>query len=141
MRSVLVRLATALGAVAQICCGAEVAFAEGDAAAHVLFFTGTDIWRNGLFSHAGFLWAYRGLNEDGPVFKVLLNTGLYRYNSGGTQITGQQLMGATLPGWRWNRPGFELTVFAGLDATGCAERMPACAAASTSGTSRCRTEW
>src|SRR5947209_15343159 len=63
MRCVLVWLATALGAVAQLCCGAEVAFAQGDAAAHVLFFTGTDIWRNGLFSHAGFLWSYRGLNE------------------------------------------------------------------------------
>src|SRR5437764_14700992 len=116
MRCVLVSLATALLAVVRVC-GAEVAFAEGssEGAAHVLFFNGTAIWRNGLFSHAGFLWAYRGLNEDGPVFKVLLNTGLYRYSSGTTEITGQQLMGAALPGWRSNRPGFELTVFTGLD--------------------------
>jgi len=80
MRGVLVLLATALGAIGQVWCGAGVAFAEeaSEAAAHVLFFNGTDLWRNGLFSHAGFLWAYRGLNEDGPVFKLLLNTGFYR---------------------------------------------------------------
>src|SRR4051812_36995235 len=25
---------------------------------HVLFFSGADIWRNGLFSHTGLFWAY-----------------------------------------------------------------------------------
>jgi hypothetical protein len=115
MRCVLVWLATALGAVAQVCCGAESAFAQGDAAAHLLFFNGTDLWRNGLFSHAGVLWAYRGLHEDGPVFKVLLNTGFYRYDSGGTEVTGRELMAAILPGWHWHWPGLEVTVFAGLD--------------------------
>jgi len=115
MRCVLGWLATALGAVAQVCCGVGAAVAEGEAAAHVLFFNGTDIWRNGLFSHAGSLWAYRGLHEDGPVFKLLLNGGLYRYGSGGTEIAGRQLMGSAMPGWRWHRPGLEVTVFAGLD--------------------------
>src|SRR5256885_16891168 len=98
MRGVLVSLATALLAVARICCGAEVAFADGDAAAHILFFNGTEIWRNGLFSHAGFLWAYRVLNEDGPVFKLLLNVCLYRYSSGGTDLPGRPLMGDGLLG-------------------------------------------
>jgi hypothetical protein len=84
-------------------------------AEHVLFFSGADIWRNGLFSHSGLLWAYRGLNEDGPVLKLLLNGGLYRYLSGRRQITGFQAMGAVLPGWRWHWPGLEVTVFAGLD--------------------------
>ena len=115
MRCVLVSLAAALGTVAQVCCGAGAAVAEGEVAAHVLFFNGTDIWRNGVFSHAGFLWAYRGLHEDGPVFKLLLNGGLYRYSSGSTEITGRQLMGAAMPGWRWRGPGLEVTVFAGLD--------------------------
>ena len=68
-----------------------------------------------LDAHGGFLYAYQGLNQDGPVFKLLLNGGLYRYRSGATEITGRQLMGAALPGWRWNRPGLEVTVFAGLD--------------------------
>jgi hypothetical protein len=115
MRCVLVRLAAALLAVAGNCC-AEPALAEtSDKVAHALFFSGTDLWRNGLFSHAGFLWAFRGLNEDGPVFKLLLNTGIYRYNSGGVEIAGRELMGSVLPGWRWHRPGLEVTVFGGLD--------------------------
>ena len=84
-------------------------------AEHVLFFSGADIWRNGLFSHSGLFWAYRGLNADGPVLKLLLNAGLYRYHSGRKQITGFQTMGAALPGWRWHWPGLEVTVFAGLD--------------------------
>ncbi len=117
MRCLLVQFAAALLAVARVCCGAEIASAEGagEAAAHFLFFNGTDIWRNGLFSHAGVLWAYQGLNEDGPVLKLLLNGGLYRYNSGGIEVTGRQLMGDILPGWRWHRPGLDVTVFAGLD--------------------------
>ena len=84
-------------------------------AEHVLFFSGADIWRNGLFSHSGLFWAYRGLNADGPVLKLLLNAGLYRYHSGRKQITGFQTMGAALPGWRWHWPGLEVTLFAGLD--------------------------
>ncbi len=84
-------------------------------AEHALFFSGADIWRNGLFSHSGLFWAYRGLNADGPVLKLLLNSGLYRYHSGRRQITGFQTMGAALPGWRWHWPGLEVTAFAGLD--------------------------
>src|SRR3954447_19462268 len=42
---------------------------------HVLFFSGTDMWRNGAFSHTGMFWAYRGLDGDGPVLKLLLNSG------------------------------------------------------------------
>jgi len=84
-------------------------------AAHFLFFSGADIWRNGAFMHGGFLYAYQGLNQDGPVFKLLLNEGLYRFHSAGSEMMGRQLMAAALPGWRWNRPGLEVTVFAGLD--------------------------
>ena len=81
----------------------------------ILFFSGADIWRHGLFSHSGLLWAYRGLEGDGPVFKLLLNSGLYRYYSGRKEIVGFQAMGAALPGWRWHAPGWEVTAFAGLD--------------------------
>ncbi len=84
-------------------------------AQHILVFSGADIWRNGLFSHSGLLWAYRGLNADGPVLKLLLNGGLYRYRSGRREIVGFQTMGTALPGWRWHWPGLEVTVFAGLD--------------------------
>jgi cellulose biosynthesis protein BcsS len=89
---------------------------DTEAVAHLLFFSGTDVWRNGGFLHGGFLYAYQGLNQGGPVFKLLFNGGFYRFHAGGSEITGRQVMAAALPGWRWNRPGFELTVFAGLDA-------------------------
>lgn len=81
----------------------------------ILFFSGADIWRNGLFSHSGLLWAYRGLDGDGPVLKLLLNSGLYRYTLGRKEIVGFQAMGAALPGWRWHGPRLEVTVFTGLD--------------------------
>lgn len=99
-------------------CDVQRAFAEtGEApeAAHFLFFGGADLWRNGAFTHGGVLWAYQGLDRDGPVFKVLLNGGFYRFRSGATEITGRQVMAAALPGWRWHREGLEVTVFAGLD--------------------------
>ena len=82
---------------------------------HLLLFSGADVWRNGAFMHGGLLYAYQGLNQDGPVFKLLLNGGLYRFHSRASEIMGRQAMVAALPGWRWNGPGLELTVFAGLD--------------------------
>ena len=85
------------------------------AVAHLLFFSGGDIWHNGAFAHGGFLYAYQGLNQDGLVFKLLLHGGFYRFRSGGSDIVGEQVMGAALTGWRWSRPGLELTVFAGVD--------------------------
>jgi hypothetical protein len=88
---------------------------ESAAASNLLFFTGTDIWRNGGFAHGGFLWAHQGLGADGFVFKLLLNGGLYRYRSGGKEIVGLQTMAAALPGWRFRRDGFEVTFFGGVD--------------------------
>jgi hypothetical protein len=110
-------------AAAAVLCGADVALAELDsdpaapeaAATHFLYFSGADIWRNGYFSHGGFLWAPQGLSEGGFVLKLLLNGGLYRYRSGGTEITGRQMMASILPGWRFRREGLEVTVFGGLD--------------------------
>jgi len=82
---------------------------------HILFFSGTEIWRDGLFAHSGLFWAYHGLNGDGPVLKLLLNGGLYRYYSGRREIVGFETMGAVMPGVRKHWPGLELTVFGGLD--------------------------
>jgi hypothetical protein len=102
------------------CCGIAAASVEpiedGSAApTRMLLFSGIDLWRNGGFSHGGFLWAHQGLDADGVVFKLLLNGGAYRYHSGFTQIVGSQAMAAALPGWRFRRAGFEFTVFGGLD--------------------------
>ncbi len=113
------RLVAWIAALAAACCGAGDALAQTAAAAepvaHYLFFGGSDVWRNGAFSHGGVLWSYQGLNEDGWVVKLLLNGGYYRYSSMGTEVTGRQLMASAMPGWRWHRGTFDVTVFAGLD--------------------------
>jgi hypothetical protein len=116
MRSVVcVAAAVAAGLASSDVQRAFAETGEPEAAAHFLFFGGADLWRNGGFAHGGFLWAHQGLDRDGPVFKVLLNGGFYRFRSGATDITGRQMMAAALPGWRWRREGLEVTVFAGLD--------------------------
>src|SRR5438270_6880670 len=117
MRRVVAWVAAVLAAGLARCSIPPASAETGDAeaVAHFLFFSGADIWRNGAFAHGGFLYAVEGLNQDGPVFKLLLNGGLYRFHSGASEIMGRQVMAAALPGWHWNWPGLEVTVFAGLD--------------------------
>jgi hypothetical protein len=117
MRSVVALLAALAAALGL--CGVEPALADEagqEAAARALLFAGTDFWRNGGFTHGGFLWAYQGLDAEGPVLKLLFGGGVYRYHAGATEITGNQILGSALPGWRFKRDALEVTVFAGLDA-------------------------
>ncbi len=84
-----------------------------------LFFSGTSLWREGGFLHGGLLWSPAGLDHEGFTLKLLLSGGSYRYRSGAlgdVEVTGRQLSGFVTPGWRFKRDGFEVTVFAGLDA-------------------------
>lgn len=85
----------------------------------ILIFSGVDLWREGGFLHGGFVWSPRGLSEEGPVLKLVSGAGLYRYRSGALgdlEITGEVLSASLMPGWRFKRAGFTLTLFAGLDA-------------------------
>ena len=85
---------------------------------HFLLFSGTDLWRNGGFAHAGTMWAPAGLDNDGFVLKVAFGGGLYRYHSGAlgnAEVTGRKLDAVLMPGWRFRRDSLYLTVFAGLD--------------------------
>jgi hypothetical protein len=92
---------------------------EGSAAAQrFMLFTGADMWRNGGFAHAGLLWAFNGLDDDGPVLKLATGGGLYRYHSGALgnrEVTGYKLDAVVLPGWRFRKDNHFITVFAGLD--------------------------
>lgn len=96
------------------CCGVNIARADSERAAQWLFFSGSDAWRNGVFTHDGFFYAHQGVNSDGPVFKLLLNGGLYRYRSNGQTFVARHLAGAALPGWRFKRHRIEMTLYAGL---------------------------
>ena len=74
--------------------------------------------RTGHFAHAGVLWSPAGLSNEGFTLKVLINGGAYRYISGAlndTTILGRQSSITAMPGWRFKRAGYELTVFAGFD--------------------------
>ncbi|HET7849228.1 MAG TPA: cellulose biosynthesis protein BcsS [Pseudolabrys sp.] len=91
---------------------------EGSDGARFIFFSGTDLWRDGAFAYGGLLWSPGGLDQEGFTFKGLLAGGEYRYNSGalgGAQITGIQTAARLLPGWRFKGRNVELKVFAGLD--------------------------
>jgi hypothetical protein len=83
-----------------------------------LFFSGTDLWRHGSFSYGGTLWSPDGLDRGGFTFKALIGTGSYQYKSGALDdavVTGTQVTGFVLPGWRFVRDKTFVTVFAGLD--------------------------
>lgn len=91
---------------------------DGDEVAHVILFSGRDIWLNGVFLYGGFLWSPHGLDEPGFILKAITSGGLYRYRSGalgGATVIGAEATGQILPGWQFKRGHFEAKVFAGLD--------------------------
>ena len=86
--------------------------------AQLLLFSTTDLWRQGGFAHGGVLWAPNGLDRDGPVLKLMFGGGIYHYISGAlgnADVRGQLLAAAVLPGWRFVRERFTVTVFLGYD--------------------------
>jgi hypothetical protein len=80
-----------------------------------LLFGGTDLWRYGAFLYGGTVWSPAGLDRDGFALKLLLNGGGYTYSSGDlhTDIDGTMLSAAAMPGWRFGRDSFTVSVFAG----------------------------
>jgi cellulose biosynthesis protein BcsS len=100
-------------------CGIAQAFAEtpegGEKPKYFMYFSGADGWRNGYFAHGGGVWAPHGLEQEGFRLKLLTAGGLYRYQSGGEEITGRQALASVMAGWRLKRDTFEITVFAGPD--------------------------
>ncbi len=47
--------------------------------ARFLLFSNTDLWRHGGFAHGGVLWAPTGLDQEGPVLKLMFGGGIYHY--------------------------------------------------------------
>ena len=86
--------------------------------ARFLLFSTTDLWRHGGFAHGGVLWVPSGLDQEGPVLKLLFGGGIYHYSSGAlgnTDVRGTEYAAAILPGWRFVRNDFSATVFLGYD--------------------------
>jgi hypothetical protein len=95
----------------------DVAWAQVQrpASPSVLFFSGTDLWRQGQFVHGGALLSPAGLDADGFTLKLMMGGGGYSYYSGAlTQdVDGRVTSFSALPGWRFRRNSFIVTVFAG----------------------------
>jgi hypothetical protein len=83
-----------------------------------MIFSGGDLWRQGGFLHGGLVYAPNGLNNDGPLFKLLLAGGNYTYVSGAlgnADVDGRELVAQLLPGWRFKQGVVEVKLYAGLD--------------------------
>jgi hypothetical protein len=121
VRSWRVHAAASAAAAIVVCCVCVFggfAWAGDDEDATVVLFSGRDLWRNGAFAYGGLLVAPGGFEDDGLMFKLVLSGGLYRYNAGslgGDEVTGSEMVGQILPGWRIKRGGVEAKIFFGLD--------------------------
>jgi hypothetical protein len=83
-----------------------------------LLHAGFDIWRHGVFTHVGTVWSPQGVDREGFALKMLFGGGYYGYRSGALNnrsVLGRQLGFAVMPGWRFVRNGWIVSVFAGLD--------------------------
>jgi cellulose biosynthesis protein BcsS len=116
-----VHAAASAAAAIIVCCVCVLgvpAWAGDDEDATVILFSGRDLWRNGAFAYGGLLVAPGGFAEDGPMLKLVMSGGLYRYDArglGGDEVTGSEIAGQILPGWRIKRGGVEAKIFFGLD--------------------------
>jgi hypothetical protein len=90
-------------------------WAGTDEDSRVMLFSGRDIWRNGAFAHGGFMFAPGGFEQDGLLLKILLSSGLYRYDSEflGARVIGAEGLAQILPGWRIKRGNAEFKFFMG----------------------------
>jgi len=81
----------------------------------LLFFAGSDFWKDGDFLHGGLLWSPAGIDNDGFTLKMLVSGGRYRYTSGSlnAEVDGTMVSGAALPGWRFKRGDLTVTFYGG----------------------------
>lgn len=114
-----VRAAVLIAAVFCLCCecvSPVAAQADDDDVAHMLLFSGRDLWRNGGFGYGGLIWGPYGFDQSAPLLKLLLSGGVYRYAAGsfgGKQVIGAEGIARVLPGWQVRRGHFEVKVFFG----------------------------
>jgi hypothetical protein len=90
--------------------------AGDDDEAHVILFSGRDLWINGGFLYGGLLAAPGGFEQDGFMLKLLFSGGLYRYDAGDlddAEVIGTEFLGAAMPGFRVKRGPVEMKFFFG----------------------------
>ncbi len=111
----VVAAAAAAAASVWVCTIPDRAEAGGPENPPFLLFAGTDLWQYGAFLYGGALWSPAGLDAGGFTLKTLLNGGGYTYTSGtlNADVHGTMLSAAALPGWRFTRDGFVVSLFVG----------------------------
>ncbi len=119
-RGTCVPAAVATAAAFLVCCVcvfAGPAWADDDEDTRAILFSGRDIWRNGVFSHGGLLFAPGGIDNDGLLLKLMISGGVYRYGSGCEcgNVVGVEVAAQVLPGWRIKRGDLEAKFFFGLE--------------------------
>lgn len=87
----------------------------GAQAGQFLFYTGVDAWRYGASAYGGIQWAPGRLENEGFFLRLIASDGLERYNAVASHITTQIFRASLLPGWKFKRGSFEVSVFAGPD--------------------------
>lgn len=112
-----IALAAAVGAA---CCRGSAAIAEpaedGQDLPQLLYFSGSDLWRQGAFLYGGAFWMPGGLSPEGFALKFVTTNGFYFYRSGalgGEQVEGFMSAASVMPGYRFTRRGLTVTAFAG----------------------------
>jgi hypothetical protein len=80
-----------------------------------LFSSGIDLWRLGGSAYGAAQWSPGGVDREGLTFKLLTSKGLYRYRSGGVDVTGAHTIISAMPGWKFRKAGIDVTLYAGVD--------------------------
>lgn len=80
-----------------------------------LFSSGFDLWNQGGSAYGAAQWSPGGIDREGLTFKLLLSEGIYRYRSGGVDVTGAHTIVSAMPGWKFRNTGFDVTIYAGID--------------------------
>jgi hypothetical protein len=79
-----------------------------------LFFSGVDLWRNGLAGYDGMLLAPQDdLNKNGFLIRLFMSDNFELYDTATRRFTTNIFRTSALPGWRIKRGDLEVRMFAG----------------------------
>ena len=79
-----------------------------------LYFAGVDIHRFGYGGYTGAVWSPMS-GRDGVLFRLFAADSIDSYRTPKITYVSQSLRTAVMPGYRINRPGFEISAYAGLE--------------------------
>ncbi|MEP7030410.1 MAG: cellulose biosynthesis protein BcsS [Pseudolabrys sp.] len=100
--------------IGSVCLSARASRAADDEESRFILFSGRDIWANGVFMNGGLLFAPGGFEQDGFMFKLVIGSGAYLYNTDNVssgRVIGFESTLQFLPGFRIKRGNLEMKFF------------------------------